>query len=90
MMEDADAVAVASESSAADFTISGTTLRALKIRSLALSASRIKTAPKFTADVKSVTLFESVAGAAYAKDITFTGSGSQWGTGLCDVKSKLS
>jgi hypothetical protein len=31
-------------------------------------------APKFTADVKSVTLFESVAGEAYAKDITFTGS----------------
>jgi hypothetical protein len=33
-----------------------------------------QTAPKFTADVKSVTLFESVAGEAYAKDITFTGS----------------
>jgi hypothetical protein len=33
-----------------------------------------QTAPKFTADVKSVTLFESVAGADYAKDITFTGS----------------
>jgi hypothetical protein len=33
-----------------------------------------QTVPKFTANVKNVTLFESVAGAAYAKDITFTGS----------------
>jgi hypothetical protein len=33
-----------------------------------------QTTPKLTTDVKSVTLFESVAGEAYANNITFTGS----------------